>query len=118
KEINDTFGHLVGDSVLKNLAVIFEDNLRASDVVARFGGEEFVLLLSDTDVKGAELLAEKLRSDVENFKFEGLGGTRLTISIGMSESVDLDASVNEIVKRADDALYKAKEGGRNRAVVG
>jgi two-component system cell cycle response regulator len=117
KAVNDTFGYLVGDSVLKKLAVIFEDNLRTSDLVARFGGEEFVLLLSDTDIQGARLLAEKLRSDVESFGFEGLDGTNITISIGLSESLDLDGTVNDIVKRADDALYKAKESGRNRIVV-
>ena len=118
KSVNDKYGHLIGDSVLKNLAVIFEDNLRASDVVARFGGEEFVLLLSDTDIKGAEMLAEKLRTDVEAFGFEGLDGSFITISVGLSESLDLDASVDDVVKRADDALYKAKEGGRNCVIIG
>jgi two-component system cell cycle response regulator len=118
KAINDKNGHLIGDNVLKSIAEIFEDNLRASDVVARYGGEEFVILLSDTDLKGGEALAEKLRTDVQSFGFEGLDGTDITVSIGVSESQDVDGSISDIVKRADDALYKAKEGGRNKVMVG
>ena len=117
KTINDQYGHLCGDNVLKSIAEIFEDNLRASDVIARFGGEEFVILLSDTDLKGGEALAEKLRTDVEAFGFEGLDNSKITVSIGVSESTDVDGSITDIVKRADEALYKAKESGRNRVVV-
>ncbi|MEE9542816.1 MAG: response regulator [Thermodesulfobacteriota bacterium] len=118
KAVNDKFGHLIGDNVLKNMADIFEDNLRASDVIARFGGEEFVILLSDTDLKGGEALAEKLRTDVEAFDFDGLEKNSITVSVGVSESSEVDGSITDILKRADDALYRAKEDGRNKVETG
>ena len=117
KMINDTYGHLSGDSVLRSIAEIFEDNLRAADVTARYGGEEFVVLLSDTAAAGAAALAEKLRGDVEVYPFEDVDGRKVTVSIGVSEYLESDISFQDIIKRADDALYKAKEDGRNRVVV-
>ncbi len=114
KAINDKYGHLAGDNAIKALAEVFTENVRLSDVTARYGGEEFVILLSDTDAKGGLALAEKLRADVESRTIEGLGEETMKVSIGVSALNENDLSPQDIIKRADDALYKAKEGGRNR----
>jgi two-component system cell cycle response regulator len=115
KRINDSHGHQTGDNVLVEVAEIFNKSLRLSDVVARYGGEEFVIVLSDTGIDGARLLAEKLRTDVEEHGFDGAG--RVTVTIGVAEKTDDDESVAGIIKRADEALYRGKEAGRNRVVL-
>ncbi len=117
KSVNDRYGHDVGDKVLKETARILKSGARASDLVCRFGGEEFLILLMDIHKGDAKDVAEKLRARVEAHKFETPQGIiRRTISIGVSEfPVDSDA-VWETIKFADVALYKAKEMGRNRVV--
>ncbi len=117
KSVNDRYGHDVGDKVLKETARILKSGARASDLVCRFGGEEFLILLMDIHKDDAKEVAEKLRARVEAHKFETPQGIiRRTISIGVSEfPVDSDA-VWETIKFADVALYKAKEMGRNRVV--
>ena len=110
KKVNDTYGHLVGDEVLKSLANLIKISIRESDVFGRWGGEEFLIVCSGTDVEGAYNLASKLRRKVELFEFPSVD--RVTCSFGVAQ-ID-DAGTDNMVKRADDALYRAKLGGRNR----
>ncbi len=114
KKINDTYGHKVGDEVLKELANIIKKNIRKTDFAARWGGEEFVILAPETNLEGAKKLAEKLRQAVENHKFPTVG--KVTISLGVAQ-LEPDEKPEDFIVRADMALYKAKEGGRNRVEV-
>ncbi|NPB08973.1 MAG: diguanylate cyclase [Thermodesulfobacteria bacterium] len=117
KQVNDTYGHEVGDEVLKNTAQILKSNIRTSDLAIRFGGEEFLILLSDVRAGEAVKVAEKLRQLVERAKFKVPGGQiQKTISIGVSEFPIDSEGIWEVIKYADVALYKAKEMGRNRVV--
>jgi diguanylate cyclase (GGDEF)-like protein len=114
KDVNDTFGHLAGDGVLREIAGILKHNVRASDVAARYGGEEFVVVLTDTDIRGAAAAAEHLRETVARHKFPAVDGRQITVSIGCTEFQSDDADMDAVIKKADDALYKAKAEGRNR----
>ena len=115
KQVNDTHGHLVGDQVLIELAVLLKDQLRRVDFCGRYGGEEFVLCLPDTPAEGALEVAERIRSQVEQLAIDTPNGPlNFTISLGIAQNNN-DKSVEEILKRADDALYQAKEAGRNQA---
>lgn len=117
KETNDRFSHLVGDQVLRKVATLLRQTLRTSDVLARFGGDEFVVILPDTDLHGAEALAERLRAAVQDHPWQRLrAGLHLTLSIGIRElSAELDGS--ELLTAADARLYEAKRAGRDRVVV-
>ena len=118
KKVNDTYGHDVGDHVLKTVANILTHNTRHHDVVARLGGEEFIILLPETALSGAMVVAERIRMAVESFNFASLGCQHgVTISIGISEFPTTDTEPEELVKRADDALYEAKTSGRNRVCI-
>ncbi|MGE5617000.1 MAG: diguanylate cyclase, partial [Bacillota bacterium] len=112
KRINDTFGHEIGDGVLRQVADILLDGLRASDFLARFGGEEFLALLPATDEEGAASTAEKLREAAAAHSFGAAG--RLTISIGVAMAIAVDGDEDDAVRRADAALYEAKRAGRDR----
>lgn len=113
KQINDTFGHEKGDSVLAGFGALLRSSLRASDFAARFGGEEFVLVLPDTDRQGALLLAEKLRRNVHALRAEGVD-RRVTCSMGVAVFPD-DAGDDEMLMRLSDrALYASKQNGRDR----
>jgi diguanylate cyclase (GGDEF)-like protein len=117
KQVNDTFGHEAGDKVLKTLAETLSKSVRSSDMVVRYGGEEFLIILMDTEAQGAMQIAENIRAKVEDTKIS-LPGTMLqkTISIGVSE-FPLDADTFwQVVKYADVALYEAKTQGRNRVL--
>ena len=114
KQVNDTYGHLNGDAVLHELAQILEHSARESDVCARFGGEEFGLILHETTEAGARTLAERIRSKVAAATFPG--GLKLTISIGVA-ATDEPALFTTLMERADQALYAAKQGGRNQVRV-
>lgn len=119
KAYNDTYGHLQGDTVLKQIGQILQRNLREVDTVARFGGEEFVLLLPDTDKHGAIAVAEKVRRLVEQQKFttEDRELTRpITISAGIASYPDDVSEMDDLIDHADIALYRAKEGGRNQVI--
>ena len=117
KSINDKYGHEAGDIVLKETAQILANNVRKSDLVVRFGGEEFLILLLDIREGEGEKIAEKLRRAIEVYEFKTPRGiVRRTISIGVSEFPGDSSSIWEAIKFADIALYKAKEGGRNRVV--
>ncbi len=114
KMINDTFGHKVGDNVLIALAKLVNKEVRKSDIFARWGGEEFVILAPQADLKQAMNLAEKLRETIENYNFPEIG--KLTCSFGVAE-YKKGYSLKDLVKEADDALYKAKRGGKNRVCI-
>ncbi len=114
KEINDTYGHDIGDMVLKNVANVFLDNLREEDIVGRIGGEEFGFLLPDTSEDGARVVLERLRLAVKRFRFFVFENYYLNVTIsGGYTKVNPHLSVEEIIKCADIALYKAKTSGRD-----
>ena len=116
KKINDTYGHLCGDYILKEVAYLVLDNFRKTDIVFRYGGEEFVVLLTETTLEQTFVPLERLRKNIEKhlFKFED-NNINVTISIGVAENnTEL---VNEFLKNADKALYKAKNSGRNSVVL-
>lgn len=114
KQLNDTHGHLAGDQVLRGFARALQGNLRQSDIICRWGGEEFILLLKDTGSSTAYQLAEKIRRQTEQevFQFNGVN-LRITASIGVTELQGGD-SIDRLIGRADRALYRAKQSGRNR----
>ncbi len=118
KKINDTYGHEVGDKVLKKLAEVILSNIRRADIPARWGGEEFLIFLPKTNLSSAVKVAEKIRKAVENAFVELAGGKKLkfTVSIGVS-SYRGQKSLAEIIKEADVALYEAKRKGKNRVEV-
>lgn len=111
KLVNDTWGHQAGDDVLKEFAAIIKNNVRETDVVGRWGGEEFLILSANTELDGAIVLSEKLREMVSLFKFSFAG--HKTASFGVSSYHDGDDE-KTMIKRADEALYRAKAGGRDR----
>lgn len=112
KNINDTYGHGVGDLVLRKMAYLLENNLRATDFIGRYGGEEFLLILSDTTRQSAGVVLEKFRRLVEMHKYPK-GKMAITISIGATKALKKD-TLETVLRRADKALYKAKNSGRNR----
>ncbi|WP_373001552.1 diguanylate cyclase [Sulfurimonas sp.] len=114
KSINDTYGHQVGDEALKDVANVLKNSLRDNDVVARWGGEEFVIMLKNTELDEAQMIAEKLRANVEKAKIQDT--INVTTSIGLTKYY-AGEDTNLTFKRADNALYEAKESGRNRVVV-
>ena len=118
KKVNDMYGHSVGDDVIKRLSDILMQYTRGSDVVARFGGEEFVIFLPNTDLKGAYNIASKLRKAVEDevIKIDDINVLSFTISLGVDEVLYDDENIEKSLNRADIALYKAKENGRNQVV--
>lgn len=114
KKINDTYGHLCGDVVLKELSKLIKSLLRSSDIISRFGGEEFVVILPNTKLTGALKLANRIRDAVEKYKFKcEKVKIPVTISIGVT-SISLDDTYISLIKRVDDALYTAKKTGRNK----
>jgi len=119
KKVNDTLGHSKGDDILRNLADIFVGNSRESDMVGRFGGEEFIMLLHGTDIIGAKIVANRILAQVqEPMDFDG-DFLSVTVSIGIAgvDSDDKLASPLELLQRSDQALYAAKRNGRNRFEV-
>lgn len=112
KRINDTYGHEAGDHVLQQVGNVLKASIRATDFVARFGGEEFLVLLPETGADGALTIAEKIRLAVAAATLPGIAG--VTISIGVSTALPEDSSEDQAVRRADKALYQAKAEGRNR----
>jgi len=118
KTVNDTYGHLVGDQLLQGIGQIFREILRGIDIPARFGGDEFICLLSETDMEGAYKVAGRLRQKVADYTLETPRGVvSITVSLGISiickENKDLDA----LIYQADQALYQAKNTGRNQIIV-
>jgi two-component system, cell cycle response regulator len=120
KRVNDTFGHLAGDAVLRELAGHMLRQVRVEDVLARYGGEELVVICRDTDGNRAAVLAERIRETVAELPIVYQGqAISVTISGGVTSGpVGADAGPHALIQRADEALYAAKRGGRNRIVVG
>jgi diguanylate cyclase (GGDEF)-like protein len=114
KKVNDNCGHLEGDNVLKGISKVLNDTVRDVDYVVRWGGEEFMVIMPDTDLKKAEMVSERIRLGIELCDF-GIAGT-VTASFGVS-GVRIGDAKDAFIKRADDALYRAKRTGRNRVVV-
>lgn len=118
KKFNDTFGHLFGDRVLKNIADNVKSSLRSTDVIARFGGEEFIIMFPRTGAKEAFEKVERLRKKIENTLVrDGSVSASVTVSFGISTYPDSADSENELLSKADDALYEAKNAGRNCVMV-
>lgn len=116
KRVNDDYGHLVGDEVLIKTGQILMQMMRSDDLVCRFGGEEFVILMPNTQLKDAQVIAERIRSSIADTLFTtDKGELKITISIGLVEFyLGSVQSPQELLKVADDCLYKAKENGRNQ----
>lgn len=116
KNVNDRFGHQRGDEVLNKLCRVVMDNIRKEDILGRYGGEEFIIILPGTDKAGADFLAEKVRKKIEEEKILG-DKMAVTISMGIAVYPEMGQHRHELVERADQALYIAKENGRNRSQV-
>jgi two-component system cell cycle response regulator len=121
KSVNDTHGHAAGDEVLAEFARRIARNVRGVDLPARYGGEEFVVIMPETRTEGARLIAERLRTAIEEAPFEvgsEAGPIEVTVSVGLASTEGREVkSSHDFIELADGALYKAKEGGRNRVVV-
>lgn len=123
KKINDSFGHVAGDNILRKLAKILVESVRDVDIVARYGGEEFIVVCPNTSIGGAAILSERIRENVQNTTFRsGSFDIKLTISLGVSSvssSSLAGGTINssKLIEEADLALYKAKASGRNRVAV-
>jgi len=118
KKINDTYGHNIGDEILKLIANTMNKFIRKSDTLARTGGEEFTILLNNTDENNAFILAEKLRLEVEKSSYKDSDTQiNVTISLGISQIKEDDEELDSIIIRADKALYQAKETNRNKSVI-
>lgn len=114
KRVNDTYGHDAGDAVLQEMTELVKKDIRAVDTVARWGGEEFLVLAPQLDVVGAGSMAEKLRQEIASHDFSQVG--RITISFGVV-ALEQGDDIRSLLKRVDDALYRAKERGRNRVEI-
>jgi diguanylate cyclase (GGDEF)-like protein/PAS domain S-box-containing protein len=114
KDVNDNYGHLIGDETLKTMSSIIFENIRTSDIFGRYGGEEFLIICTQTNKDNAFILAEKLRTIVGKYNFNKIGTK--TISLGISRYEKND-SIESLFKKADEALYCAKESGRNKTVI-
>lgn len=120
KNFNDTFGHPAGDMLLREIADVVKSRVRAGDMACRFGGEEFAIILSETDVDGACICMEKIREEIKalqlHYRGQPLGS--ITVSAGVAAFLGQGETAEELVRIADSALYRAKSEGRNRVVVG
>jgi len=114
KSVNDKYGHDIGDETLKSISQILTKSVRITDIVGRWGGEEFILIVPNTNLEQTKLLAEKIRKVVEVYSFKEIG--HITVSLGIS-TFFIDDTKESLVKRADEALYRAKKNGRNRVEV-
>ena len=115
KKINDTYGHQCGDFILKGMSETITAMLRKVDMLVRYGGEEFCCLLPETDLQSALILAERIRKSIEGKKFQfGDAVIRITVSLGVQEFSGNIDSPDTLLRMADEALYKAKEAGRNQ----
>lgn len=120
KKVNDSYGHLFGDKVLRAVAQILKENVKGKDTAARYGGEEFVILLPDTPLEGARRVAENIRTTVERFRVKRTDKNEtvanVTISLGVASYLGAESG-SDFVARADAALYRSKDQGRNRVTL-
>ncbi len=116
KKVNDTYGHQKGDSVLRTIAGIINENVRSTDFPCRYGGEEMAVILSETSLDNAAVTAEKLRALVE-LRVKEIEGFKVTISLGASTYIESMNEPVDLIKAADGCLYKAKNSGRNKVVT-
>ncbi len=118
KEYNDRYGHLVGDAVLRSVAKSIKDDLRQIDLIGRYGGEEFAVILTQTDKQGAVFAAERIRQSLAEKTIKSYDESlRVTISIGVAMFPDDAKDPQPLIEKADEALYKAKEAGRNKVCI-
>mgnify|MGYP001459906992 CR=1 FL=1 len=120
KQINDTYGHLFGDKVIRSVAAVIRENVKGRDIAARYGGEEFVVLLPETSLQGAQALAEQIRRAIEKGRIRRGGSeesvARVTLSLGVARYQPGEALAT-FIERADRALYLSKQNGRNRVTL-
>ena len=116
KKINDTYGHLAGDKILKKISECLIKNTKGDDIVGRFGGEEFIILLKNTNLDNSKALLEKIRKDIDDLivKYNNFIIDNLNISIGAVFNQDNNTDLNNLIEKADKALYNVKENGRNQ----
>jgi len=117
KHVNDTYGHQQGDAVLKTVAKQLKANRRSSDIIGRFGGEEFIIFFSAIDRDSIYPIAEKIRRAIEQ---DSTGDIKVTVSMGIAQGIpksDVQEAIMELIKRADNSLYRAKNSGKNRVVM-
>ena len=114
KRINDKYGHLTGDKVLKEIVSIVNRNIRNTDFFTRWGGEEFIIIATETDEMGADILANRIRVDIASYDFKNIGN--ITCSFGVAKFID-DDSIEDLIGKADNALYQAKSQGKNCVIV-
>ena len=120
KNVNDTYGHLAGDDILKNFASRLNKNVRSEDLACRFGGEEFVIAMPETDTALAYVVADRMRREIAAHPFLIDGGKQqisVTVSAGVSSLQGSDDTIDGMIKRADEALYQAKRSGRNQVIA-
>ena len=119
KQVNDTFGHQIGDEILVHVSKLMQDFGRKTDYIGRFGGEEFVIVLPETTLSEAIAIADRLRIEIEESPFERDEGSDpiiITASLGVSSFPQHGTSSDQLMESADKALYVAKKGGRNRVI--
>jgi diguanylate cyclase (GGDEF)-like protein len=118
KAVNDTHGHLAGDEIIKHTADVTKSSLRQSDVPGRYGGEEFGVILPETDAEGARIICERIRGTIANSIVNtSVAPIEYTVSIGIAPLTPEPENYMKWLQQADEALYAGKEGGRNRVVV-
>ncbi|PSF12997.1 GGDEF domain-containing protein [Marinobacter shengliensis] len=118
KPVNDNYGHLAGDEVIRHTAQTTRNNIRQSDSAGRYGGEEFGIILPETDAENARLICERIRESIEKSTVEtSAGNITYTISMGIAQLTEEPENYMQWMQKADEALYAAKESGRNRVVV-
>lgn len=118
KSVNDTYGHPIGDLVLRGVARILKDKARDTDIVARYGGEEFAIIMPETDAKGAQVIAERIREAIQAEIFQTeLGPLKITLSLGIATSPENGTEKQGLVELADQCLYFAKHHGRNKSIT-
>ncbi len=118
KKINDKYGHPAGDYVIKTVAEIMKSGFRKTDVVCRYGGEEFLILLPASDLEGAAVAAEKVRQSIESYRFEFEGQhIPVTMSMGVGQYMVGKEFGKDLISRADTALYSSKQNGRNKVTL-
>jgi len=118
KMVNDHYGHLTGDEVLAKIATLIRRNVRDTDIVGRYGGEEFIIILPKTNLSSAWVVAERLRSIIEKSEMKDSAGNIFTITVSQGlAGWERDEDTTSLISRADEALYRAKEKGRNRVQI-